>query len=90
MSQIRVSPDQIRQLSAQFKQSSQQSNQIMSNLQNTLNGMQGEWEGMTQQRFFQEFEQWKAAMTQYCQLLDTIGQQLDTYAARVEQNDQTT
>jgi len=87
MSQIRISPDQVRQMSGQFKQASQQSQQIMSNLQNTVNSMQGDWEGMTQQRFYQEFEQWKASMTQYSQLLDNIGQQLDAIAARFQQID---
>jgi WXG100 family type VII secretion target len=88
MTQIRILPDQVRQVSAQFKQASQDSQQIMNNLTSTLNGMQGDWEGMTQQRFYQDFEQWKASMNQFAQLLDGIGQQLDAYAARVESVDQ--
>ncbi len=84
MSQIMVSPDQIRQLSGQFQQASQDSQNILGNLQNSVNNMQGEWEGMAQQQFFQEFEQWKASMTQFTQLLDTIVQGLNDYAMRLE------
>jgi WXG100 family type VII secretion target len=84
MSQIRISPDQVRQMSGQFRQASQDSQNILGNLTNAVNNMQGEWEGMTQQRFFQEFEQWKASMSQFTQLLDSVSQQLDALAARFE------
>lgn len=84
MSQIMVSPDQIRQLSGQFQQASQDSQNILGGLQNAVNNMQGEWEGAAQQQFFQEFEQWKASMTQFTQLLDNIVQGLNEYAARLD------
>lgn len=84
MGRIKVTPDQIRQMSAQFKQAGEQSRQMLSTLNTTVDGMQPEWEGMTQQRFFQEYEQWKASMTQFAQQLEDISQQLDTVAARFE------
>ena len=84
MSQIRVSPDQVRQMSGQFKQASQDSQQILGNLANSVNNMQGQWEGMTQQKFFQEFEQWKSSMNQFTQLLDSVSHQLDDLATRFE------
>jgi WXG100 family type VII secretion target len=87
MSQIRISPDQVRQMSGQFRQASQDSQNILGNLTNAVNNMQGEWEGMTQQRFFQEFEQWKASMGQFTQLLDSVSQQLDALATRFESVD---
>lgn len=84
MSRIKVAPEQIRQLSAQFRQASQQSQQISSNLTNVVNQMQGEWEGMTQQRFFQEYELWKTSMAGFVQQLDSVAQQLDAVATRFE------
>ena len=87
MSRIKISPEQVRQLSGQFKQASQESQQIFNNLSSSVNNIQGEWEGVTQQRFFQEYEQWKTSMSQFVQLLDSIGAQLDTVAARFESVD---
>ena len=87
MSRIKIAPEQVRQMANQFRDASQQSQQMFSNLTNTVNGMQGEWEGMTQQRFFQEFEAWKNAMTQFIQLLDSVAQQLEATAARFEEID---
>ncbi|MDQ2806779.1 MAG: WXG100 family type VII secretion target [Chloroflexota bacterium] len=55
MARIRITPEQVRQASQQFHQPSQQ---MVQTLTNTLNGMHSEWEGMTQQRFYGEFEQW--------------------------------
>jgi len=85
MSRITISPEQIRQVSNQFKNAGQQSQQTFSQLTNMVNGMQGEWEGMTKERFFQEFEQWKSAMTQFIQLLEDMSRQLDAAALRGEQ-----
>lgn len=81
---IKVSPEQIRQMASQFRQGSEQSRQVLANLNSTVETIQTEWEGITQQRFFQEFEQWKASMTQFAQQLEDIARQLDGVAARFE------
>ena len=88
MARIRISPDQVRQVGSQFKQSSQQSQEMVTRLQNTINNIMPEWEGLTQQRFYQDFQQWQTSMTQFVELLNGIGQQLDAIAARFEAADQ--
>lgn len=88
MARIKITPDQVRQVGNQFKQASQQSQEMVSRLQNTMNGMEGEWEGLTKQRFYQEFQQWRSSMNQFVELLNGIGQQLDSIAARFEAADQ--
>jgi WXG100 family type VII secretion target len=88
MARIKITPDQVRQVGNQFKQASQQSNEMVSQLQNTMSGMEGEWEGLTKQRFYQEFQQWRTSMNQFVELLNGIGQQLDAIAARFEAADQ--
>jgi WXG100 family type VII secretion target len=84
MANIKISPDQVRQMSNQFKQASEQSRQMLATLNSSVDGAQGQWEGMTQQRFFQEYEQWKASMTQFAQQLDDISNQLNSVATRFE------
>jgi len=85
---IRISPDQVRQVGNQFKQASQQSREMVSRLENTVNSLEPEWEGLTKERFYQEFQQWRTSMNQFVELLDGIGQQLDAIAARFEAADQ--
>ena len=88
MARIKITPDQVRQVGGQFKQASQQSQEMVSRLQNTMNGMEPEWEGLTKERFYQEYEQWRSSMNQFVELLNGIGQQLDAIAARFEAADQ--
>lgn len=88
MVRIRISPDQVRQAGNQFKQASQQSQDMISSLQNLMSSMEPEWEGLTKERFYQEYQQWKTSMTQFVELLNNIGQQLDAIAARFEAADQ--
>jgi len=88
MARIKVTPEQVRQVASQFRQSSQQSQEMVNRLQNTLNALQPDWEGMTQQRFYNEYQQWRTSMTQFVQLLDSIGRQLDDIATRFATVDQ--
>ncbi len=79
---IKITPEQVRQVANQFKQASQQSQEIVNRLQATMNNLQPDWEGITQQRFYGEYEQWRTSMNQFIQLLQSIGQQLDAIAER--------
>jgi WXG100 family type VII secretion target len=80
MTRIHITPEQVRQASSQFKQASTQSWEMIARLQNTMSSLQPDWEGMTQQRFYQEFSQWQTSMRQFAELLDNIGLQLDAVA----------
>jgi WXG100 family type VII secretion target len=84
---IKVTPQQMRTAAQQFKSSSQQSNEMVARLTQQMNSMQPEWEGMSSQKFFQDFQQWKGTMTQFVTLLNEIGGQLDAIATRFEQAD---
>jgi WXG100 family type VII secretion target len=88
MARIKITPAEIRQVGGQFKQASQQSQQMVSGLQNTMNRIGPEWEGMTKNRFYQEYEQWRASMNQFVEMLNGIGGQLDAIAGRFEAADQ--
>ena len=88
MARILVTPEQVRTVSSQFKQASSQSQQMVSTLQSTVNNLNAGWEGMTKQRFYQEFEQWRTSMTQFVELLNQIGVELDAIAERFAAADQ--
>jgi len=89
MARIKITPDQIRNVGGQFKQASQDSQAMVNRLQSTISGIEPEWEGLTKERFYQEFQQWKTSMNQFVELLNSIGQQMDAIAARFEAADQT-
>ncbi|MBM4431433.1 MAG: WXG100 family type VII secretion target [Chloroflexi bacterium] len=88
MARIKVSPEQVRQVAGQFKQASGQSQEMVNRLSQTVNSLQPDWEGMTKERFYGDFQQWSTSMRQFVELLNNIGTQLDAIAARFAAADQ--
>lgn len=87
---IRINTDHVRQVGREFLSASQQSQDLSNRLQSTVNGLQPEWEGYTQQRFYQDFQQWQTSMRHYASMLDGIGKELQAIADRFEALDRTT
>jgi len=85
---ILITPEQVDQVANQFRQSGEQSQQIVSSLTQAINGMEGQWEGMTKQRFFQEFQEANKQMQAYVQTLNSISQELTAIAAKFRTVDQ--
>ncbi|MBB3110995.1 WXG100 family type VII secretion target [Paenibacillus phyllosphaerae] len=85
---ILISPDQMDGVANQFKQGAQQSQDLITRLNAQIEGMQGQWEGMTQQRFFQDFQQAKQTMRTFNETLLRIQTELNTIANRFRQADQ--
>ena len=88
MARIRVTPERVREVSQQFKSASGQSQELVSKLQSTINNLNSEWEGMTQQKFYSDFQNWQQNMRQFVELLNQISKQLDAIAQRFAQADQ--
>lgn len=88
MPRIKVTPDQVHQVASQFKNASSQTQDMVSRLQQTMDGLQAEWEGLAQQRFYGDYQQWRTTMNSFVQLLGQISTQLDQIAERFAQADQ--
>lgn len=88
MAKITITPEQIRQVSSQFSQSSGQSQEMVTRLTNALNTMQPDWQGMTSQRFYSDFQQWSGQMTKFVELLNSISTQMNQIADRFATADQ--
>ncbi|WP_166244906.1 WXG100 family type VII secretion target [Paenibacillus turpanensis] len=84
---ILVTPGELRNVARQFQQGGDQTEQLTNRLTQSLNGMQGQWDGMTKERFFQEFQNANNNMKQFVQMLESISQQLNSIADRFEQLD---
>jgi len=87
MARIKVTPEQVRNVATQFAQAGQQSQQMIANLNKTINTMQPEWEGMTAQKFYQDFQTWNTQMMKYVEMLNSINKQLNDIATRFAQAD---
>ncbi|MFN3761978.1 MAG: WXG100 family type VII secretion target [Anaerolineae bacterium] len=88
MARIRITPEQVRQVAGQFAQAANQSQEMVTRLTNAVNSMQPEWEGMTSQRFYGDFQQWSGQMTRFVELLNSISTQLNQIADRFAAADQ--
>ncbi|ADM69831.1 WXG100 family type VII secretion target [Paenibacillus sp. SEL3] len=86
---ILITPEQVDQVANQFKQSGEQSQQIVSSLTQSISGMEGQWEGMTKQRFFQEFQEASKQMQAFVTTLNSISQELTAIANKFRTVDQT-
>lgn len=88
MARITITPEEVHQAASKFKNASGQTQEIVSSLQSLMGSMQPQWEGMTSQRFYQDYEQWRTSMTQFVELLSRIGTELDSIADRFAAADQ--
>jgi WXG100 family type VII secretion target len=85
---IRINPDQVRGVASQFRQKSQESASMCQQLQTAVKGMEGEWQGMSAQRFYSDYTQWNQQMLKYVDLLNGIASELDKIATTLETTDQ--
>lgn len=75
--QIAINPESVRRVAQQFHGASSESDGMVRNLNNQINGLQAEWKGLANQSFYNDFQNWSKQMTNYVQLLENIGKELD-------------
>jgi WXG100 family type VII secretion target len=88
MSRILINPDEVDAVAKEFQAKREQSQQIINSLAQRINGMEGQWDGMTKQRFFRDFQEAKKNMDHFVQLLENISQALTQIATKFRQTDQ--
>ena len=82
MARIVISPERVREVSNQFRTSGQQSQEIINKLDSTLNSLYSEWEGMSEQRFMNDYNSSKVIMQKFTELMERISEELNTIAER--------
>ncbi|HZU69073.1 MAG TPA: WXG100 family type VII secretion target [Ktedonobacteraceae bacterium] len=89
MTTIHVNTDLMRQLGQIFVQLDDQiANQIRPQIQSHINELEGDWQGVSRQRFEQLFQEWRTAVDQVVQNGEDIGRHLQDTAQRFESADQ--
>ena len=82
MAKILISPEEVDAAGSKFEQASGQSQEIVNSLQSLMGNMQPQWDGMTSERFYQEFESWRGQMNKFVTMLNEIGGELHSIAER--------
>jgi WXG100 family type VII secretion target len=86
MPRIVMPHEEVRQAGAKFGEQAQVTLTAVSALRNALGSL--DWEGLTQQSFFQRYEQAQKLMNEYTELLNTINKDLVVIADRFRDADQ--
>ena len=88
MSQIRMTPEQMRQRAGEVRTQGESFQDVINRMQDVINELQTEWEGQARRAFADQFNRLKPAFNDMRQLIGDIGTQLDATANAVEQLDQ--
>ncbi len=88
MARILITPEEIDKVAQQFNTGAQQSQELASKLNSAIQSMQGQWDGMTQQKFFQRYDTDKKNMEIYINMLKEVSADLTKIAARFREADQ--
>lgn len=84
---ISIPVSQLRHVGSEFKAASHQSQEVLNRLRQTVNALEPQWEGLTKQRFYDQFRQWETTMRQFSQLLETVGANFERVAADAVETD---
>ncbi|WP_433940483.1 WXG100 family type VII secretion target [Paenibacillus lautus] len=85
---ILVTPEQLEQVSAQFAQSGQLSGDMVQRLQRSIHEMEGQWEGMTRERFYGDYQHARTTMLKFVECLQTISAELKQISVKFRSTDE--
>ena len=88
MSQIRMTPEQMRSRAGEVRTQGENFQDVINRMQNIINELQTEWEGQASRAFAEQFDRLRPSFNDMRQLIDDIGTQLDGTANAVEQLNQ--
>ncbi|MDQ6659844.1 MAG: WXG100 family type VII secretion target [Chloroflexota bacterium] len=89
MGVIHVNTDLMRQLGHVFVNLNDQiSNQIEPQIQNHTSQLEGDWQGVSRQRYEQMIQEWRAATNRVVTAGEDLGRHLQDTASRFENVDQ--
>lgn len=87
MPRIVVTPEELRQVAAQFQQCADQTHAMVQQLTAAVRNLDQNWDGLASQKFYQDFAGWEQDMARFVDTLQAIHRQLLTIADRFEAAD---
>ena len=89
MATIHINTDLMRQLGQVFVQLNDQiANQIEPQVQSHTNELEGDWQGVSRQRYEQMYQDWRSATQRIVAAGEDLGRHLQDTATNFEQVDQ--
>ena len=89
MGTIHINTDLLRQLGRVFYQLNEEiNNGTEPQIQNMTSQVEGDWQGVSRQRYEQMYQEWRSATQQLVQVGEQLGTHLQDTATRFEQADQ--
>lgn len=86
--QIRMTPEELKAKATKYGQSAEQIDHILKELHHLQDELRGEWEGLTFDRFDDQFNQLSPKVSAFAQLMRDINDQLNRTADAVAQTDE--
>lgn len=86
--QIRITPDQMRSRSGEYRAEAQKVQEVIAKMDSLLAALQSEWEGQSSQAYAQRFGELRPGFVKAQQLIEEIARSLDSTAQALESTDQ--
>ncbi|WP_211747022.1 WXG100 family type VII secretion target [Paenibacillus sp. Marseille-Q4541] len=87
MTRIVVPPERILEISKQFAQASEISKAMIASLNGNILSMQSQWSGITQERFYQNFQVARTQMDTFSSRVSSIGTELHSISVKFAEAD---
>lgn len=86
-SQIRITPDQMRERANQYRNEAETVNGVIGKMDSLLQALQGEWEGSASESYAARYQELKPGFMKAEELIREIAAALDSTARIVEETD---
>ena len=87
MSEIRLSPSELREAAEAFTLSSEDGQRALKRLDQAAEKLEGRWTGAASMSFANNYREWRHQMEAFVRFLTTLSTQMKSIADRMEQAD---
>lgn len=88
MTQIVVAPERLEEVARTFDAKKAETEAMINTLKNTMNGLDAEWDGVAQNKFYAEWNTMLPKMIQFTNLLEEIASELRRIAQVFRETDE--
>lgn len=88
MANIVVAPERLEGVAAVFDQKKGETESMIQSLKSTMDGLDTEWDGVAQNKFYAEWNEMIPKMTQFTELLEQISSELRRIAQVFRETDE--
>ncbi|MBB6020894.1 WXG100 family type VII secretion target [Paenibacillus sp. JGP012] len=84
---IKIEPERIKEIATRFLASSQENIALSRELKSLIDGITGEWEGKSQERFYSSYKDAHVQLESVSTVLKDVGDELNAIAERFNKAD---